>query len=290
MAEIRRPRVAGGGERSRGCELEIHRAVTAARNPRESKFGECLLNVHTKQDAQLKRRLGRIGTEMRRMEYRMHQLKQHFVKNNPCLNHEPLILVERPASPQVRHRAKVIEVYGEDPENLKLPGYMRPRRSQCKTPSTLTTIDAFTLKTKKKRNVWEEAMDEKEPPRFRSTVRPSAKLTQHEMAALHLGWDAHKPRIDLDLPKEKNKPASAPAREATADTPFLTQLPRKELPQTPDGRLLKSVVLDQIALTSPIPNSVLNPKSEADRKRKVAIIDKPFFITQRSSQSRGNVS
>ena len=55
----------------------------------------------------------------------MQQLKQHFVKNNACLNHEPLILVERPASPKVRARAKVIEDYGEDPEDIKKPGYMR---------------------------------------------------------------------------------------------------------------------------------------------------------------------
>ena len=58
----------------------------------------------------------------------MTQLRQHFVKTNPCLNHEPLILVERPASPQVRRRARLIQNYGEDPDTLNMPGYMRPLR------------------------------------------------------------------------------------------------------------------------------------------------------------------
>ena len=69
MAEIRRP--AAGRERSRGSELDIQRAVNAARSPKDSKFGECLINVNTKQDPILKLRLGRISTEMRRMEFRV---------------------------------------------------------------------------------------------------------------------------------------------------------------------------------------------------------------------------
>ncbi|XP_076470271.1 uncharacterized protein LOC143300461 isoform X2 [Babylonia areolata] len=305
MAEVRRAGGPVGRERSRGSELDIQRAVLAARNPKESKFGECLINVHTKQDPILKLRLGKISTEMKRMEFKMQQVKQHFVKTSSCLNHEPLLLVERPPSPQVRRRAQVMEVCGEDPQDLIKPGYMRPLRSRCRTPSTLTTIDAFTLKTRKKRNVWEEAMDDKEPPQFRSTVRPSAKLTRHERAALQIGWDAHKPRVDVTA-KDKNKAESPrPPREVTAavsDTLFVTHLPRKELPRkelphkelphkdlphTPDGRLLKSVQLVESSAAAAPPlasddSAEKAPPTAVERKRRVAIVEKPFFITERS--------
>nr|KAG5712946.1 hypothetical protein BaRGS_021740 [Batillaria attramentaria] len=230
-----------GREKSRGAELDKQRAVMTARNPKDSKWGECLINVNTKQDPILASRLGRISTEMRRMEFRLHQVKQHFVKTSSCLNHEPLILVERPPSPAVRRRAKIIETYGEDLTAHSMPGYMRPLRSRCRTPSTLTTIDAFTLQTKKKRNVWEEAMDEKETPVFRSTVRPAARLTKREAAQLQMGWSAHKPRLD-GVGKEKSDSPRERTPRDTGDTPFVTQLPRREHASTPDGRLLKSDV------------------------------------------------
>ena len=57
--------------KTRGTELDIQRAVGAARNPRESKFGECLLNVNTKEDPILKSKLRGITTEMRRMEFKV---------------------------------------------------------------------------------------------------------------------------------------------------------------------------------------------------------------------------
>ena len=78
---------------------------------------------------------------------------------------------------------------------MNISNFLSFSRTRCKTPSTLTTIDAFTLKTRKKRNVWEEAMDEKDPPTFACTVRPAARLTRREKAALAMGWDAHKPKV-----------------------------------------------------------------------------------------------
>ena len=56
---------------TRGSELDKQRAVLAARCPKDSKFGECLLNVNTKQDPVLKSRLGKITTEKRRMEFKV---------------------------------------------------------------------------------------------------------------------------------------------------------------------------------------------------------------------------
>ena len=157
-------------------------------------------------------------------------------------------------------------------------------RSRCRTPSTLTTIDAFTLKTKKKRNVWEEAMDEKDPPRFQCTVRPAARLTRRETAALHVGWDAHKPRVDQDPKPEKKPPSPQNYITSASDTPFVTQLPRKELPTTEDGRLLRSVAFDQLAAHHPSPPRSASAGSgrrrrEEERRRKVAISETPIFIT-----------
>ena len=71
MAEVRRPGVVRERVANRGSELDKQRAVSTARNPKDSKFGECLLNVHTKQDPVLQARLGRISTEMRRMEFKV---------------------------------------------------------------------------------------------------------------------------------------------------------------------------------------------------------------------------
>lgn len=71
MAEIRRPGMGRERISTRGTELDKQRAVMTARNPKDSKFGECLLNVNTKQDPVLKSRLGKITAEMKRMEFRV---------------------------------------------------------------------------------------------------------------------------------------------------------------------------------------------------------------------------
>ncbi|PVD20968.1 hypothetical protein C0Q70_19132 [Pomacea canaliculata] len=190
--------------------------------------------------------------------------------------------------PHVRLRAKFIDDYGEDPASFNMPSYMRPLRSRCRTPSTLTTIDAFTLKAKKKRNVWEEAMDEKAPPQFQSTVRPAARLSRREMAQLQEGWSSHKLRVDDLGAKDNDSPrTSAPSGASTdprlTDTLFLTQLPRKDLPTTADGRLLRTVAISQLTSASPSTSLARDAPATAPAhkhsSRKIRIEATPVVLT-----------
>ena len=184
---------------SRRALFERKKAEDAARNPGFSRFGDCLVSVNAKTDEVLSKNLKQINSEIRRMELQTSQKRKLFLRNSGVLNHDPLILVERPASPVLIRRAQTLlnndpydeELFGE----ANKPGYMKQLRSKTRTPSTLTTIDAFTVKSKKKRNVWEEAMDEKTAPQFTGTVRPYARLTQKEVTELQMGYELHKPRF-----------------------------------------------------------------------------------------------
>lgn len=187
---------------SRRALYERKKAEEAARNPGVSKFGDCLVSVNSKTDEVLSKNLKQINSEIRRMELLTSQKRKLFLRNSGVLNHDPIILVERPASPLAIKRAQTLlnnyeydeELFGE----ANKPGYMKPLRSRTRTPSTLTTIDAFTVKSKKKRNVWEGAMDDKAPPQFTGTVRPYARLTQKEITELQMGLEMHKPKFILE--------------------------------------------------------------------------------------------
>lgn len=195
--------------KSRRALYERKKAEDAARNPGISKFGDCLVGINSKTDEVLIKNLKQINSEIRRMELQISQKRKLFLRNSGVLNHDPIILVERPASPLVLRRAQTLltdapydeELFGE----ANMPGYMKQLRSKTRTPSTLTTIDAFTVKAKKKRNVWEEAMDEKTAPQFTGTVRPYARLTKKEISELQLGHELHKPKFvaETGLPPER---------------------------------------------------------------------------------------
>ena len=184
---------------SRRALVERRKAEDSARNPGFSRFGDSLVSVNAKTDEVLIKNLRQINSEIRRMELQTSQKRKLFLRNSGVLNHDPLILVERPASPILIRRAQTLlnndpyddELFGE----ANKPGYMKQLRSKTRTPSTLTTIDAFTVKAKKKRNVWEEAMDEKTAPQFTGTVRPYARLTKKEITELQMGYEMHKPRF-----------------------------------------------------------------------------------------------
>lgn len=99
-------------------------------------------------------------------------------------------------------------------------------------------------------------MDEKAPPQFQSTVRPAARLSRREMAQLQEGWSSHKLRVDDLGAKDNDSPRTSAPRAASTDprltdTLFLTQLPRKDLPTTADGRLLRTVAISQLTSASP---------------------------------------
>lgn len=225
---------------SRRALIERERAMEAARNPGVSKFGDCLVYINSKTDKALSSNLRRINTEIRRMELQISQKIKYFVKHSTVLNHDPLILVERPASLNTIQRALTMTHYDPNDNYPPLddgnkPGYMKQLRSKARTPSTLTTIDAFTVITKKKKNIWEGAANEKEKLQFQSTVRPYTKLTNREISDLQKGYEFHKPKLNIDETGDggdiENKVHTKKSKEGDNSdsdfddvTPFITQM------------------------------------------------------------------
>nr|KAI8762869.1 hypothetical protein BgiMline_005805 [Biomphalaria glabrata] len=199
------------------------KAVSTARNVKYSKMGECILNVHLRDEPGLKPCLARIGREQTRREQSLQQTKQRFLQQSQCLTREPMILVERAPTMDTVTRATFMSSFGIDPVVALLPSYMRPLRSRSKTPSTLTTIEAFTAESKKKKNVWDEALDE--APKFKSIAKPSTRLTPQEIAQLQAGHLHHKPTPQKLAAKEFNRPQGL-SRSKTMGSVFITQLPR----------------------------------------------------------------
>lgn len=207
---------------SRRAMLEREKAMEAARNPGVSKYGTTLVDVNSKQDRDLSKQLSYINSQIRRMEVEMRQKKKYFVKKCQVLNYDPIILVERPPSPEAVKKVVKLE-YSDyeqddsvlDPENS--PHYMKQLRSKVRTPSLLTTIDAFTIKSSNKKNVWEDATDDKEPMKFQSTVRPYTRLTKREQVDLQMGWSFHKPRLTPEhtIDNSNLKPSSAKSRASS---------------------------------------------------------------------------
>lgn len=193
-----------GGYTSRRSMLEREKAVDGARNPGASKFGHSLAEINSKKDKSLMRELRKIENEIKSMSLQMNQRKKTFVKSCHVLNYDPIILVERPPSPEMRKKALAMSMgldedeYNQHFENETVPHYMHQLRSKQKTPSTLRTIDAFTVKNRKKKNIWEDAVERGDAPVFHSTVRPCLQLTRREQTDLQMGWALHKPRLTPD--------------------------------------------------------------------------------------------
>ncbi|XP_071175951.1 uncharacterized protein [Mytilus edulis] len=219
---------------SRRAMLEREKAMDGARNPGVSKYGTTLVDVNSKQDRELSKQLKYINSQIKRMEIEMKQKKKYFVKKCQVLNYDPIILVERPPSPEVIK--KIVKLaYSDDEDDTYLdpensPHYMKQLRSKVRTPSLLTTIDAFTVKTSNKKNVWEEATDDKEPMKFESTVRPCVRLTRREKADLQVGWSYHKPRLTPEhtIDNINMKPNSAKSNTPVNGTNLLEFKPENE--------------------------------------------------------------
>ena len=67
------------------------------------------------------------------------------------------------------------------------PRYMQPLKSHYKPPSNLDTIDAFTVRPRRKQNIWEEYAPQLEP-QFYSVVLPSNRLSQSEVSTFTDHW------------------------------------------------------------------------------------------------------
>lgn len=261
-----------GVNTSRRGMMERAKAMEGARNPGVSKFGDCLVSINSKSDKMLSSNIKKINSEIRRMELQMNQKIKHFVKTSGVLNYDPIILVNRPPSPEVVKRAATMTHYGagndypEPEDEAQKPGYMKQIRSKARTPSTLTTIDAFVVKSRKKKNVWDGVLEDKEPKEFLSTVRPYAKLTNREKTDLQKGYEFHKPKLDnenhiaeTDDSRKIKKSGTKKGKAKTTDnaddsdsdemTPFITQM--ASVRKKKDG-IRKEKTLAEIKVVSPI--------------------------------------
>ena len=121
-----------------------------------------------------------------------------------------------------------MEKHGVDPVSISLPSYMRPLRTKSRTPSTLTTIEAYTLQTKKKKNVWEEAAEDPHNLKFKSMARPSAPLSPGEKKQLRMGYTLHKPTQEsiqekASRHKVSSRPRSTPGDLRSSSPVFITE-------------------------------------------------------------------
>ena len=157
------------------------RAVNAARNAGESKFGNTLVNGHTQEDKNYKRQLEKLKAEMRRKQAHIEQQKKQFVQKISQLP-DPTILVERPPSPHYVRKALYDEEFDHYWSDIYTPGYMRNTRSTFKYPSTLPTIDAYVLRPKRKVNLWEDTAQE--APKVTNVYVPHTPLTPQEEAEI----------------------------------------------------------------------------------------------------------
>lgn len=175
---------------SRKLILERNKALSHARNPGLSKYGQCLVSVNTRLNNQLKTNLAKINAEFKRLDMQAKRKKNFFIKTSGLLNHEPLLLVQRPKSEPI-----------SEPTSEKIDdhaaGFMKPRWSKIVRPSSHKTIDIYTVQPTKKKNLWDNFTKDK-TPRFTSVIRPCAKLSQSEMENLKNEYSATKPSLSFD--------------------------------------------------------------------------------------------
>ena len=189
---------------ARQAILDRERAVATARNPALSKYGSSLMAIGLKRNQNWSKQSEHLDYQMKRIDLEMRQKKKYFVKNCRVLNYDPIILVERTSS---MVEDKSLSNYQNNDGNGDITNYENGKLSQdmmqlCST-STLptvqqTTTDAFTIQSKKKKNVWEECHEDLESIQFKSMVHPFKRLTTREQHSLQKGWSFHKPRLTPD--------------------------------------------------------------------------------------------
>ncbi|XP_013392012.1 uncharacterized protein LOC106160045 [Lingula anatina] len=234
---------------SRQGLIERERAMNTARYMMDSKVGLCVLKTNTHEDRLHDKERKKIEAQIRRKQMHFEQEKKRFLQSQMLYNFEPTIIVERPPSPEawMHYEQAIDEDYPK-----KEPGYMRPIRSRIKTPSNLPTIDAFTVRSKKKTNIWEEALGDIDQTKFISTVPPSARLSQDERVDLQKGWVFHRPQSRLeDLKKE----AEEMAKLKNKKDPYKMHTKKKK----GDGRSKKEII-EKIAAA----NAALDDDGAAD--------------------------
>lgn len=130
---------------SRRIMLDKAKAISTAKNPKDSHLGQALLRNNVFHSRVLGGELGKISEQSRRQQMHLDQQRKLFLKNHSLP--EPSILVERPPSPEILRRALCPEYYDDDDayyfDATMPPHYMKPLRSRNNIPSTLVTMDVF---------------------------------------------------------------------------------------------------------------------------------------------------
>ncbi|XP_062594654.1 uncharacterized protein LOC134256074 [Saccostrea cucullata] len=289
------------GFTSRRSMLEREKAVDGARNPGASKFGHSLAEINSKKDKSLVRELRKIECEFKSLNLQMNQQKKTFVKSCHVLNYDPIILVERPPSPQMKKKALAMSMgldedeYNEHFENGKVPHYMHQLRSKQRTPSTLNTIDAFTVTNKKKKNIWEDAVDQNEAPVFHSTVRPCLQLTKREQTDLQMGWALHKPRLTPDSEIQREgledyRKSKTPPRSITPKSRVSTaenQTNAKSIKEVRDVNATRNTHVDSDDEFTPFITQMAKVRNHSSRPRESENVPKgykrdPIVVTMKS--------
>lgn len=180
---------------------EREKAVKAARYPAFSKYGNSLMAMSLRKNQALTRKLAYLDLQMKQTEIETNCKKRFFLKTCQVLNHDPIIVVERSPSHVVLNKLNSYN-NGDDVGKGCLPNYMTQLDFKIKIPSMFTTTEAFIVRSKKKRNIWDETKEQvvKESKTFRSTLRPTARLSRKEQISLQTGFSFHKPRV---TPEEK---------------------------------------------------------------------------------------
>ena len=202
---------------------EKQRAIHIAKNSKDSKFGNTLLHQNVQETRLLDKRLAKLEKERRRQTMHVDQRKKCFVEQRNTAP-GPLLIVERPPSPDLLHKIIMIE---NNEDTLDVPGYMRPLKTRVKTPSNHITIEAFAVKAKKKVNVWESVLNTSDPPRFQSAGVPSFPLTVSENSDLWREWQFHVPRPRRN-PEQNNKRSYSDKYDTPIDANHRLEMVNKE--------------------------------------------------------------
>ena len=132
---------------SRKAILERQRAISAARNIKDSSFGKCVLRTNSVYDRLLTTTKTCLDHELKRKQMHGDQERKQFLNKLLLTTNPPSLIVERPPSPDVCRPSMYGGDWPEAPDyEMNEPRYMRPLKSRTRTPSNLPTIDAFKVR------------------------------------------------------------------------------------------------------------------------------------------------
>lgn len=193
---------------------EREKAVKSAKYPAFSKYGNVLMAMSLRKNQAQTKKLAYLDLQMKRTEIETNHKKRFFLKRCQVLNHDPIIVVERPPSYTVLSKTSNNgDFFGKS----SLPHYMTQLNCKMKIPSTLTTTEVFIVKSKIKRNIWDETKEGviNDSKTFQSTVLPTDRLSHREQSSLQMAFSFHKPRV---TPEEKVYSAQSHRKSASSRT------------------------------------------------------------------------